>query len=592
MASATLSGGRVGFELTLSLVSQNVAANQSTVRRRGRLWRISGGVYGAGGSYSASGAGGSKSGSFSYDFSGPHEIILFDDTFTVGHGPDGQSWISASATSNLNNPSFPGGATITQDLTLPTIPRTTIASFQGGSTFDAGTTVTINLPRASSSFTHDITYTFGSQSGTVATGAGTSATWTPPLTLLNEIPDATSGSRSIRVVTKNGADVVGYVDVGFTLRAGPAVVPTISSVSGVDDNPTVASIVGAYVQNLSVLKATVTAAGAYGSTITGRTFSVGSLTAESGGVIPLTASGSVAVTARAVDSRGRVGGWSGSITVLPYSQPTVTSCVVRRATSGGVVSDNGTYLRLDLNGAVASLKPGASEKNQMTVRVFTRQKGASSWTARNVITPGLTYNTNVLISGGGVYDIDKSWEVRVEVADKFITAVVQTLVATSQVLLHWSTGVGVMKFWENGALDVGGDIYQNGNLVVDTARTATTSRTGIAELATQAEVNTGTDTTRIVTPSTMKGATWLPTATAAGAVTQSSVPDSSYVDTTVTFPSGRFSAAPTVVVGQWDSGGLNVFVSAYGVTATGFTLRRRIVGASQNVGASWVAVQI
>jgi hypothetical protein len=38
-------------------------------------------------------------------------------------------------------------------------------------------------------------------------------------------------------------------------------------------------------------------------------------------------------------------------------------------------------------------------------------------------------------------------------------------------------------------------------------RTATTSRRGIAELATQAEVDTGTDTTRIVTPATLKSVT-------------------------------------------------------------------------------------
>ncbi len=182
-------------------------------------------------------------------------------------------------------------------------------------------------------------------------------------------------------------------------------------------------------------------------------------------MIKPTTSGSVAATASTTDSRGRTGSFAGTIPVLAYNAPQPTKVLVRRCTSGGTLDENGVYFRVDLTAAVSSLVNG-TERNSLQIKVLTRRRGTSTWTARNVINhSSLTYNSNFVISGGGNYPIDDSFDVLVQVIDQFNTAQAQTVVATAAVLMHWSkTGVGVGKFHENGVLDVGGDVYATGEV--------------------------------------------------------------------------------------------------------------------------------
>lgn len=398
-----------------------------------------------------------------FDFRNGSNFLLGSGEVWVPHNADGTKTVPIAAAADFDI--LGATPTLTASVTLPTIPRASTATFVGGATFDAGTTVTINTNRASSSFTHDITYEFGAATGTIATGVGASTTWTPPLTLLQQIPNNTSGTGRIKVVTKNGSSTIGTKYTSFTLRAGAAIVPTIASLTVVDDNPTVQSLVGAFVQNLSILKAVVNASGIQGSTITASSFKIGSTSAPSGGSIPITSSGTVEVTATATDSRGRTGSFVGSITVLPYADPHFDSVLVRRSNASGVVAEEGTYLRVDLKCAVQSII-NSTERNSLTIRVYTRPRGGTTWTPRNVIDhSALSYDDNFVVSGGANYPIDESFDVRVEISDKFKTAAAQTVVATAAVLMHWSkTGVGFGKFHENGTVDVNGDVFASGNM--------------------------------------------------------------------------------------------------------------------------------
>lgn len=507
MASSAFPNRPFQLREYVSLVQQDTATNRSLLAWQVWIDKLS---------YSPTSSGGKADRQFflagikvgeiltsGFDFRGSGPWLILEGQNWIDHLPDGTQSIPVKAVGSYD---ILGYTEINYTLNLPTIPRASTATFVGGAAFDAGAAVTINTNRASSSFTHDITFQFGSISGTVGTGVGASVAWTPPLSLLQQIPNAASGTGTLTVVTKNGTAVVGTKTTQFTLRAGAAVVPTISSLTVSDDNPTVASQVGLFVQGLSLLKATVNAAGVQGSTITSRSFKMGQVSADSGGVIPITASGSVAVTASATDSRSRVGSWAGTVTVLPYAQPLFTNVLVRRCDAGGTLNDSGTSLRIDLSCAVQSLING-TQRNALTIRVFTRPYGATTWTARNTVTPtGVTYNSNFVVSGGANYPIDDSFDVRVEISDKFKSAAAQTVVATAAVFMHWSkVGVGIGKFHEFGALDVAGDVYANGVLLVPASRTATATQTGIAELATQAEAKAG-DTTRIITGQTMIGA--------------------------------------------------------------------------------------
>ena len=86
-----------------------------------------------------------------------------------------------------------------------------------------GDYVTITLNRASSSYTHNLSYEIGEKSGTIATGVGASREWFIPTALVTEITNATSGKMTIICVTKNGTATIGTKRIEASVR-----VPTAS----------------------------------------------------------------------------------------------------------------------------------------------------------------------------------------------------------------------------------------------------------------------------------------------------------------------------------------------------------------------------
>lgn len=547
----------------------------------------------------------------SFDFQGAGPWLLGQGYYEISHTADGTKTMGLAVVGRY---AILGNTQGNGEMVLPPIARASEATFTGGASLTAGAAVTVQTNRAVGTWTHDITWHFGSATGSVGAAVGASVSWTPPLSMLEQIPNGTSGSGFIRVVTKNGSTVIGTRDTPFTLNAGAGVVPTIPNISAVDDNATVASVVGAYVQGLSAIRATVNAQGVHGSTITQRSFSVDGMTAPSGGAIPLNTSGTRQVTAEATDSRGRKGVFSANINVLAYAPPLVDTPTVKRCTAAGVLDENGTSLRVDLTAAVQSLING-TQRNAMTIRAFTRPRGGSAWTARNVINHGsLTYGSYFVISGGANYPINGSFEVRVEVADKFVTALALVDVATSEVYMHWAAqGVGIGKYWERGGLDVLGTVYAEGLQLLAgatdaetalglirtravtpaslAARVATETRTGLAAIATQAQVNTGTDDATFVTPKKLRARTYAPYAEAAGVATTAWG-----AVLTVNFPTGRFSQPPVMsLTAEPDGDGWACVAEVSDVTATSFKIRKRRLAAPNDLTSGkvhWSAIQM
>lgn len=354
---------------------------------------------------------------------------------------------------------------------LPTIPRATTPNWSGN--FVAGQAKTINLPRASSNFLHDVQYYFGTTKSWFATNAGVTTTFTPPLALLNQIPNTTTGTGSFTTNTKSGGTVIGTKVNNFTLTAGPEIVPTVSQVLWDDDNTTVKNNIGAFVQGVSLIKGSVTAAGIYSSTIRSKNLVVAGTSVSEGVPIQPQVSGTVVASGRATDSRGRVGSKSANFNVLPYEPPNVGSggWGVFRADAAGDPSDQGTYLHMQLDALAYSLKPdGVTEKNQLTIKVFTKPTNSTIWTPRDTITSAgvITYDDSININGGAGYPVSSSFDVKIELSDKtgIAPTTLQTRIATATVTLDMNgIRVGIGKFWEQGGLDVNGDIYSDGSLV-------------------------------------------------------------------------------------------------------------------------------
>ena len=96
----------------------------------------------------------------------------------------------------------------------------------------AGSTARLNITAYNSSYTHKVTWKFGSHSATQNIAAGTTyASYTIPLSWLAAIPNATSGAATatLETIDTTGASLGSY-SYGFTITAPASVVPTISSV--------------------------------------------------------------------------------------------------------------------------------------------------------------------------------------------------------------------------------------------------------------------------------------------------------------------------------------------------------------------------
>lgn len=512
MAVSQVPTGALGqVRLEVIETGWSVESNTSSVRVIGQIYTPSGSFYNdANLTVSLWGSFGNWStGSWNFDSSGGWHT-LFDTTYpSVGHNNDGTGSVSVGfgLMSNTGTWGVGGPAATQTDLTLTTIPRATTGSFSGGSTFDAGAPVTISLPRASSTFTHTVTWAFGTKTGTVATGAGVSTSWTPALSMLDQIANATAGLGGITVITYNGSTEIGRRNTAFTLRAPASVVPSVTALSYTEQNPDVVSIVGKPVQTLSSIKVAVTAAGIYGSTIKAKSATIDTASAPEGTAIPLRKSGTLVVVGVATDTRDRTSSMSGTLDVLAYSTPAITSPQVRRCDSGGTPIDSGTYLRVDLTAAVSSLVNG-TEKNAATIKIATRPSIGGPWTDRQTITPGLSYSGFFVITGGGIFAPDQGWEVRITVSDKFQTSTQILPVTTERVVLDLgSGGIAINKRWEGIAeVEVGGNIGMSGSLFMSGSILANSIETYSGAVVTAGSLPGGIGVRRTTSQSIPSGA--------------------------------------------------------------------------------------
>lgn len=336
---------------------------------------------------------------------------------------------------------------------LYTIPRKSSCSMAATNLGSAGT---ISISRASSSFTHTLTYTFGSATGTIATKtSSTSVSWTPALTLANQIPNSTSGKVTITCSTYSGNTLIGSTTCTATLSVPSSVVPTLTSLTATRVDGTVPSSWGIYVQNKSKVTLTINgAAGSRGSTISAYSITGGGYSGTSSSLTTglLTTSGTISFTAKVKDSRGR---WSAektvSISVVAYSPPTFTNYLTQRCNSSGTVTTNGTYGRGLINFTYAS----CSGKNTITTAVAYKRSTASSYTTTSV-----TFSSGTAFTfGGGNLSTDYSYDIRYTLTDAFGSIVVVDSLSTASVLMDFKsggTGIGIGKVAETDNLfDVG-----------------------------------------------------------------------------------------------------------------------------------------
>ena len=362
------------FWVKWELASQNIAGNKSTISwscgiTPGHKFysnavkmsavTINGSQVYAGGTYS--------------NITDYKERTLASGTLDISHSSDGSKTFTVSAFSGKVWKEDSGGyltaTAAAQSFALPTIPRATVPVI--GSVVLGQTTI-ISLPRAVPSFTHTLTYTFGSFSGTIAEGAGTEAEWRDvPYDFATQIPSSPTGIGTLTCKTYNGSTLIGTKPVNFTV-----VVPNNSATQPSDTisiSP-VSSLAkpfnSLYIQGRTKAKITHTAVGKYGTTIKSYTATVDDQTYTGRDIITeiLSIPGSRPITGTVTDNRNIPGTTESSIMVLAYTPPSVerntsaNALVCARALADGTLDDDGTalyvacsrkYSRLDGNNAAS-----------------------------------------------------------------------------------------------------------------------------------------------------------------------------------------------------------------------------------------------
>ena len=357
---------------------------------------------------------------------------------TIAGNADGTKSVSIAANFSCYTADGRGGSgwsvSGSQTVTLHTIPRTSSISMPATTMGSAGT---ISISRASSSFTHTVTYSFGSATGTIATKTtSTSVSWTPPTSLATQIPNSTSGTCTLTCYTFNGNTLVGTSTTTVTLSVPASIKPTITGITATRVDGTVPSSWGIYVQTKSKVSLAITgAAGAGGSTISSYSITGGGLSYTQSSVTTgfLNTSGSITFTGKVCDSRGR---WSDeatvTITVVAYSAPRFNSYSTQRCTSAGASSSNGTYAKSTISFSYWS----CSGKNTITTAVAYKKSSESSYT-----NAGVTFTSGTqFIYGGGNLSVDYSYDIRFTLTDAFGTVTVVDSLSTASVLMDFKAG--------------------------------------------------------------------------------------------------------------------------------------------------------
>lgn len=397
----------------------------------------------------------------------------FETTARVYHNWDGSKTATISADLTGSGGYSPSYLSISdRKFELTRIARASSVSVSGAAV--VGREFVISINRASSSYTHKLRYVFGSEAKDIATGVGTSHTWTVPSSLLTQIPNSNIGRGTIYCETYSGSTAIGETSVSFTVEvAEGGTRPTLADITLTEGNSLVARKLSGnnYLQTLSDIAVTfVGAKGVDGSKVTGYYAEIvdrKQSTNQNGGRLgPMEFKGSATIRAKVIDSRGRASEYvEKTINVIEYFTPVLSISASR------VGADN-SKVQIVRNCKISPIIVDGVQKNAMTFAVLTKNitddsgyVRATGPAAGTILTENSLVNSPALIDG--TYPHDKSFEIVVDLFDSFSSArQVVTLPVERAIFAYDKDGhFGIGKIPERGMLDVAGDIYANGKII-------------------------------------------------------------------------------------------------------------------------------
>ena len=273
MATATFSG-KYGHNMTLEVWSdwnrQDTVNNRSTVNLQARL-RTNGyaSVRGVTAPMTIHVDGVGEIVNASVNIGTNSSLLIFGKDYVVSHDGNGNKTVNISFKVDVNTGGY-GSSTVSLSIPLPRIKRASTISDVTGT---LGSPMTLDISCKDSSYTHNLKYEFGSLSGTIETGVGTSVSWTPPLSLATAMPNRTSDWGQIVLETYSDSTKIGQTNCILTLNVPDNVKPTLGSITLTDSNTAVKNLLNTantFAEIVSDIKVAFNdATGVQGSTITG-----------------------------------------------------------------------------------------------------------------------------------------------------------------------------------------------------------------------------------------------------------------------------------------------------------------------------------
>lgn len=499
MATYTKTYTSVYGGLTLEAVctyTDNVASNNSTVSvtlnlKHGEFYASA-----LSGSY-LSVAGVKKSYSKTISWSGGSTTTqLATQTATVSHNADGTGSCRIIGTFVLNGSygsTSIGTMTIDQTLTLTKIPRASTLSVPTSAY--TGSTLTTTITPANSSFKHRLQYKIGATVFFTSDYLPSTTT-----TYAKEIPHswlATSQSNTLVVLlttyTSDGTAIGNNYKL-VSLSVPDTVVPTISAFTA-SSSVTSGTFAGLHVQSKTsvVLSVTAQAVDSTNTPIVSYVYSGPNIsetkTTTNTFTTPVlqmavTQSPQTATyTVKVIDARGRSATKTVSISVWPYSAPSISSVSVQRCDSSGNLSESGTYAKYTIN---SSYSPVNSKNTRTITAVYSSDNGATylPTTPTVVQTATETANTKTGIYNAGVLATTNAYLIKFVIQDAYgasypFTASLQSAKRPINIRSN-GKGVAIGAMSTKDAFEVSMDADFNNNVNIDGTATigGTTTTSG------------------------------------------------------------------------------------------------------------------
>lgn len=409
----------------------------------------------------------------SYDMSGSlltnmaAYIAAGNNTFTI-YNPSPSASYEGYSQNYLQWSDVTITVTYTEGVSSPSTNKTSL---------DLGASVTISTNRLNTAATHTLLYVFGSESGIIATNVGDSYTWTPPLSLATQIPNATAGICTIYCYTYYSDTFTGSATCSVTLNVPSTVTPSLSFTMG-EANSGIYTKFGCYVRTRSQLSISITAGGNQGSTISsyrttvnGTTYTTSSFTTGY-----LNTAGQNTITVTVTDSRGRTTSITSTFNVADYSPPSLTRFNAERCNSdGSAPQTDGANVRVSVTGSVSPV----GNKNSISCTVYYKLTSASAWTSVGTIaTTGYSVSVvNQVLAQ--TFAVLNSYDIKVRLSDYFYYVEQSVSIGTKQVImdfLHDGKGIAFGKVAESSEhVEFGWPLILSSPLAVEYGGTGATT---------------------------------------------------------------------------------------------------------------------